>query len=100
MQFGGDDPVRNLFSTPRPGPSIAFLLACSGLLGLAGHADAQTLPSPRLSHVFPMGGKAGSTIELKVVGQDLAGIEGLHFNFPGATAEVLGKDAISADPQK
>jgi hypothetical protein len=92
--------MRNLFSTSQPETSIAFLLACLALFGVAPHADAQKDPSPRLNNVFPMGGKAGSTIELKVVGQDLASIEGLYFSFPGVTTEVLGKDSIGADPKK
>jgi hypothetical protein len=88
------------FSNRRFGDGRAMLLTGAALLCLATAADAQSLPSPRLSHVFPMGGKAGSTVELKVVGQDLVGIEGLHFSFPGAKVEVVGNDSVKLDPKK
>lgn len=46
-----------------------------------------------------MGGKAGSTFELKVVGQDVASIEGLYFSFPGAKVEVVGSETIAINPK-
>src|SRR5260221_8960681 len=84
----GDEPMR------------CSLLTCLTILLLPCAAFAQNLPAPRLNHVFPMGGKAGSTLDLKVVGQDVASIEGLHFSFPGAKVEVVGSDTVGPEPKK
>src|ERR1700722_17330431 len=48
------------------------------------------LPAPRLLLVFPMGGKAGSTVEVIVTGQDVEDANNLNFNIPGIKAELVG----------
>src|SRR5262249_1045010 len=45
---------------------------------------------PRILLVQPAGGKAGASVSIVISGQDLDGVEGLHFSFPGAKAEVQG----------
>lgn len=45
---------------------------------------------PRILLVQPAGGKAGTSVTIVISGQDLDGIEGLHFSFPGAKAELHG----------
>lgn len=62
---------------------------------LAPFALAQT---PRINHVMPMGGQAGTTIDLSVTGSDLKDVTGLHFNFPGVKVETGTSEAV--DPGK
>ena len=71
-------------------------LTFAGCLGLAhlflvGITLGQ---SPRINHVMPLGGKAGSTFDMAVTGQDVNGATGLHFSFPGATVEVQGSETV------
>ncbi len=49
---------------------------------------------PRISLVQPAGGKAGTTVSLVVAGQDLDGVDGLYFSFPGAKVETLGAEKL------
>ena len=70
------------------GPRCGCLFAPLALLACAGLAVAQRGPAPHISDVFPMGGKAGSAFDLTVTGKNVTGVEGLHFNFPGAKVEV------------
>lgn len=49
------------------------------------------LPSPRLDRIAPLGGAAGSTVEIEAVGADLEGAETLVFDHPGIKA-TLTKD--------
>jgi hypothetical protein len=76
------------------------LFACAMALLAAQAANAQSIAPPVMTHVFPMGGKAGATVELKVTGQNIANPEGLHFSFPGAKVEVLDSAAVKPDPKK
>ncbi len=46
--------------------------------------------TPVVAYVTPVAGQAGSTFELRVTGQNINDVEGLHFNFPGVKVEVLG----------
>jgi hypothetical protein len=48
---------------------------------------------------MPMGGQAGASFEMRVTGQDLTAVEGLHFSFAGAKAESLGSEATPVDPK-
>jgi hypothetical protein len=77
-----------------------FLVAPLVLLAAAGIASAQRLPAPRINDVLPMGGKAGTTFEVKVTGQNLTGAEGLHFSFRGARIEVLGSESVTDQQPK
>jgi hypothetical protein len=73
-------------------PNLAIQLAClTTLLCLAPLAPAQeTWPQPRLHGVFPLGAKAGSTIEFKLTkGLDLDDVSRLIFSHPGITAVPL-----------
>ncbi len=68
---------------------LAFALT----VGLAGHGLAQApRPQPKLLHVFPSGGRAGSTVDITVGGDALDAADGLWFSHPGIRAErVAGK---------
>ncbi len=58
------------------------------LLLLAAPARAE-LPHARLDRIFPLGGAAGSTVELQVQGKDLDGLTALHVDRPGFKADLL-----------
>jgi hypothetical protein len=47
------------------------------------------LPSPRLDRLTPLGGAAGSTVEIEVVGADIEDGKTLLFDHPGFKAEHL-----------
>lgn len=67
------------------------------------HAQGMMAPSvgtPRITYVQPVGGQAGTTFELRVIGQDLANVEGLHFNFPGVKVEVAGSETAPIDKKE
>jgi hypothetical protein len=69
---------------------LAFGLVC---LAASGTAVAQQpppgLPSPRLQHVFPLGVKAGTGVEVTVTGFDLEEPDRLLFAHPGLKGEYL-----------
>jgi hypothetical protein len=67
--------------------SLLLAFAC-----FVGSLSAQA--PPRITLVQPAGGKAGSTFEVSVVGNDFDGVEGLHFDFQGATTEILKAEKI------
>ena len=68
----------------------AALLLAFGLF--VGSLSAQA--PPRITLVQPAGGKAGSAVEVSVLGNDFDGVEGLHFDFPGVTTEILKAEKI------
>lgn len=47
------------------------------------------LPSPRFDRLTPLGGAAGSTVEVEVAGAELDGTLSLFFDHPGIKAEPL-----------
>jgi hypothetical protein len=71
-----------------------YLLVVSAL-GLGAHPapaqqQRQTYPSPRLLVLSPNGGRASTTFELTLSGQDLEEPEGLLFSQPGIKADPIG----------
>ncbi len=76
------------------------LLLAAGITALLGQqANAQTPAPPLITQVLPAGGQAGTAFEVKVTGQGLEQVEGLHFGFPGTQVEVLGTQKPGAAPQ-
>ncbi len=68
---------------------LAFALTLG--LGTTGLAQGPR-PHPRLLHVLPAGGLAGSTVEVGLGGDALDAADGLWFSHPGLRAErVAGK---------
>jgi Bacterial pre-peptidase C-terminal domain len=57
------------------------------------------LPSPRITSVFPMGAKVGSTVEVTVTGTDLDEAAGLVFSHPGFKATVIVVPEPKPDPK-
>ncbi len=78
----------------------SLLLVAIGALLLHAKCEAQTAPPPKLNAVSPIGGKAGSTFEMKVAGLDIDGVETLHFNFPGVQVEALSGEKVPPPEMK
>ena len=77
----------------------SVILGCGVLLlpSLAyGQMQAPSSGSPRINHIGPVAGQAGTTFDLRVTGQDLNDAEGLHFNFPGVKVESAGSESTPA----
>ena len=70
---------------------IASLCCSSAFAQLAG------LPTPRLLTVMPMGGQAGSTVEVAITGADLEEANELRFSIPKITAKP--KTAADGKPE-
>ena len=49
------------------------------------------LPSIRLDRLTPLGGAAGTTVEMQAIGRDHVGVTGLWFDHPGLKGEVIEK---------
>jgi hypothetical protein len=52
-------------------------------------AQQVTLPLPRLLTVFPMGGKAGTSVEVTITGEHLEDVSALTFSSPKITAKPV-----------
>jgi hypothetical protein len=74
---------------------MRFAFTCLALLAATSVVFGQ---GPRLAVVQPAGAKAGSTATVVISGQDLDGVESLHFSFPGVKVEALGAEKIVAEP--
>lgn len=53
----------------------------------AARAQDVGLPAPRLLTIFPMGGRAGTTVEVAITGENIEGPLELHFSDPKITAK-------------
>ena len=78
---------------PRTRSIVATLAAAAfaGTLSLTA-ADClaqEAVPQPRLNAVFPLGGKAGTEVELTVAGDAIEGAQQLVTSHPGITAAPL-----------
>jgi hypothetical protein len=76
---------------------VAVALTCNP--SAAQQIPTPGLPRPRLLLVTPPGGKAGSTVEVAVSGQDLDEPEGLLFSQSGIKAEP-GGPPLPPDPKR
>ncbi|WP_182866419.1 PPC domain-containing protein [Stieleria mannarensis] len=94
-------PLRRI--SPRGGRCIlpGAWLGATALLCLPTllHAQSVCLPAPRLLTTMPMGGQAGTEIEVKVTGQSLDGSEQLIFSDPSiiATPKLSDDGTVVAD---
>jgi hypothetical protein len=68
-----------------------------GLCGGLSTAPAQSvcLPAPRLLTTMPMGGQAGTEVDVTITGQHIEGAKELHFSDP----RITGKQKLDADGQ-
>lgn len=63
------------------------IAACSLQAGVVW-AQSVGLPAPRLLTTMPMGGKAGTEVEIRITGDHLEGLEELSFSDPRLTARA------------
>jgi hypothetical protein len=81
-------------------------LIASSILLFVVRAPAQqpllgsNLPNPRLMSIMPIGGKAGTTVELTWTGTDLEEPQELRFSVPGIKAEPIKPATPAPDPTK
>lgn len=71
---------------PNPLRLMLALTLAMNACGFSARAQSVCLPAPRLLTTFPMGGQAGTSIEVTISGDNLDGQTGLHFSHPGITA--------------
>ncbi len=71
------------------GSLFGLLVLAAAMLLSAGRAAAQDLPGTRLQSVFPPGGKAGTSFEVSIVGEDTEGATALLFSHPGIKGEPV-----------
>lgn len=92
----GDDPGRQGMRWNRA------LSACFLSLAFVVVASAQSviLPMPRLLTTMPMGGTAGTTLEVTITGQYLDGATLLSFSDPRITAEPVRDDQGNQVPNR
>src|SRR5579871_847414 len=69
----------------RSGRHLYLLLL--GALGIFASDCRAQLPQARLDRIFPLGGEAGSTVIVDIVGRDIDDVKQLHFDHPGLKAE-------------
>jgi hypothetical protein len=72
--------------------------ALSLLLAAPGMTQQVTLPLPRLITMTPMGGQAGTTVDVTITGQNLEDVTALLFSTPKITAKpVIGADGTPSE---
>src|SRR3954452_20302175 len=78
----------------------AFILLLL-LLAAPGFAQQQVcLPAPRLLTVLPMGGQAGTTVEVSITGENIEDTTELLFSTPKITAKAKMAADGKAEPNK
>ncbi|MCU0703976.1 MAG: hypothetical protein MUF18_08375 [Fimbriiglobus sp.] len=80
--------------------SAVFLGGLLALPALAQQPPQNVLPQPRVNSVLPLGAKAGTAVELTVLGTDLDDPTALTFSHPGITAELIPPPEPKPDPAK
>ncbi len=79
---------RSLHPSPRISPLRFCLVAFVGIAAATlAPAQQAAYPTPLLKAVHPPGGKAGTAVEVTLLGDDLDEATGLHFSNPGLKAE-------------
>jgi hypothetical protein len=66
-----------------------FILAVSILMAVSTLAQQVTLPLPRLLTVMPMGGRAGTKVEVTITGDHTENVSELMFSTPKITAQPV-----------
>ncbi|WP_395752307.1 serine protease [Prosthecobacter sp.] len=80
-----------------------LILTAGALMASSALAQQVTLPLPRLLTVMPMGGQAGTTVEVTITGENTEDISALMFSNPKITAQPVAgtenkfKVSIAAD---
>jgi hypothetical protein len=66
---------------------LALSLVLLLVVTTTARAQAVCLPAPHLLTTSPLGGQAGTTVEVTVTGENLEEVESLRFSHPGLTAQ-------------
>lgn len=67
----------------------ARILALLAISTCAAFAQQVTLPLPRLLTIMPMGGQAGTTVEVTITGENTENVSSLMFSSPKITAQPV-----------
>lgn len=67
----------------------------SVFLCAAASAQQVTLPLPRLLTVTPMGGQAGTTVEVTITGENIEDVTEMQFSTPKITAKPMAENKFS-----
>lgn len=79
--------------------ALSFCLAAWGAQAVC-RAQSVGLPLPRLLTTMPMGGKAGTQVEVRISGEHLEGADQLAFSDPRITATRKLDSAGKPEPEK
>ncbi|MEO2089331.1 MAG: hypothetical protein ABGY75_07520, partial [Gemmataceae bacterium] len=82
-----------------PRRTLAVLLGLALAPAVVAQPPQNVLPQPRLNSVFPVGAKAGGSVELTVNGFDLDDPTGLLFSHAGFKAELVVPPEPKPDPK-
>ncbi|GAA5509537.1 hypothetical protein Rcae01_05037 [Novipirellula caenicola] len=95
------DPPTKQYPSRRLRLTIAFVISlCVATNASDAFAQSVCLPSPRLLTTMPMGGQAGSEVEVTLSGEAIDDASELVFSHPGITAKSKLDDAGKADPHR
>ncbi|MEQ1850379.1 MAG: serine protease, partial [Chthoniobacteraceae bacterium] len=84
-------------------PKSVLAIASGMFVAASAFAQQVTLPLPRLLTMMPMGGQAGTSVEVAITGENVEDVTELQFSSPRITAKpVAGADrkftvSIAAD---
>lgn len=78
----------------------AALCATSFLIAVPGVAQQVCLPTPRLLTITPMGGQAGTTLEVSITHQHVDAVQELLFSTPQVTAKPVITPAGTPVPNR
>ena len=84
----------------RPSPARFFMGAASLCLASATFAQQVCLPAPRLLTLFPMGGQAGTNVEVTITGENIEDAKELLFSSPQLTAKAKTAADGNMEPNK
>ena len=71
-------------------------LVCSlALISVSALAQQVTLPLPRLLTVTPMGGQAGTTVDVTITGENIEEVTEMQFSTPKITAKPVAENKFS-----
>jgi hypothetical protein len=67
----------------------ALILASGIFIAASAFGQQVTLPLPRLLTVMPMGGQAGTNVEVTITGENIEDVTELTFSTPKITAKPV-----------
>jgi hypothetical protein len=77
-------------------PKTALILASGIFIAASAFGQQVTLPLPRLLTVMPMGGQAGTNVEVTIAGENIEDVTELTFSSPKITAKPVAERRTSS----